>query len=311
MMRRVLPHQKVDQHPPMGLTQPLQLAPYPPQKVTDPDPQMTLDLAPQNQRDLHLRREVLKDLCPQPVVAVPRGLTKKDLPLPHPHLLKAPLHQIKDQRHQTVVAPPHRMDPDLQSLPDQSEVGVNPHSVVRVDRQPGAGVVHLFAVRVVLPTEVGLDPQLGVGPVHQEVGQDHQSEVDLVHQEVDPDHQPEVDPVHHAVDLLHQGVDPGRPEVDQALPEVGRDLQPGVDPGHPEVDPALPEVDQVQEADQDQEVVHVQDQEVVLVQEAGHAPEVDLVHHEADQHLQQVEVMMKERRRLQAAMMKMIQTKTN
>lgn len=284
-MMRAPPPQPVDQHPQMGLTQhPLQ-APSPPQKVMVPDLPTTMDQPLQSQKALHHLQVVLKDLYPQQAVGVPPGLMKKDLCL-HPHLQLTAQHHLKTrgQHLQKGVVLPPLMDQDPQNHPDPTGVEVSHHSVVRVDLQPEAEVVHLFAVKVVLQLEVGQDLQLEVGLVLQEVG--------LVPQEVGQDLQEVVLVLQEVVLVL--------------LQEVGQGLQ--------GADLALPEVGQVLEADLDLEVAHVQGldlQGADLGQEVGHVQEAVLDLHVVDQHPQQVEVMMKRRKKLLAVMMKMIQIKMN
>lgn len=272
MMMRALPHQPVDQHPLMGLTQhPLQVL-SPRQKVTVPDLPTTMDLPLQSQKALHHLQVVLKDLCPQQAVGVPPGLMKKDLCL-HPHLqLMAQRHRkTRGQHLQKGAVLPRLMDQDLQNHPDPTGV--------RVDLPPEAEVVHLFAVKVVLLLEVGQDHQL-------EVGQDLQLGVDLVLQEVGQDLQEAGLVLQEAVLVLQE-------VVLVLLQEVGQGLQ--------GADLALPEVGQVQEADLDLEVAHVQGQDLQgadLGQEVGHVQEAVLDLHEVDQHPQPVEVMMKRRKKV-------------
>lgn len=271
-MMRAPPPQPVDQHPQMGLTQhPLQ-APSPQQKVMVPDLPTTMDQPLQSQKALHHLQVVLKDLYPQQAVGVPPGLMKKDLCL-HPHLQLTAQHHLKTrgQHLQKGVVLPPLMDQDPQNHPDPSGVEVSHHSVVRVDLQPEAEVVHLFAVKVVLQLEVGQDLQLEVGLVLQEVG--------LVPQEAGQDLQEVVLVLQEVVLVL--------------LQEVGQGLQ--------GADLALPEVGQVLEADLDLEVAHVQGldlQGADLGQEVGHVQEAVLDLHVVDQHPQQVEVMMKRRKKV-------------
>lgn len=288
MMMRALPHQPVDQHPLMGLTQhPLQVL-SPRQKVTVPDLPTTMDLPLQSQKALHHLQVVLKDLCPQQAVGVPLGLMKKDLCL-HPHLqLMAQRHRkTRGQHLQKGAVLPRLMDQDLQNHPDPTGAEVSHHSVVRVDLPPEAEVVHLFAVKVVLLLEVGQDHQLEVGQDLQlEVGQDRQLGVDLVLQEVGQDLQEAGLVLQEAVLVLQE-------VVLVLLQEVGQGLQ--------GADLALPEVGQVQEADLDLEVAHVQGQDLQgadLGQEVGHVQEAVLDLHEVDQHPQPVEVMMKRRKKV-------------
>uniref|UniRef100_K1R853 IWS1-like protein n=1 Tax=Magallana gigas TaxID=29159 RepID=K1R853_MAGGI len=79
-----------------------------------------------------------------PTVGVPPGLMKKDLCL-HPHLQLTAQHHLKTrgQHLQKGVVLPPLMDQDPQNHPDPTGVEVSHHSVVRVDLQPEAEVVHL------------------------------------------------------------------------------------------------------------------------------------------------------------------------